>query len=80
MCKISYQDILYNTGHIAKFYSNCKGSIAFKNSESLYCTPVTYIILYINCTSVKQINKIQEKGEILLECWSSQDLSSHIKV
>ena len=60
--------------------NNCEWGVTFKNPESLYCTPVTYIILYITCTSVKQINKVQEKEEILLECWSSQDLSSHIKV
>ena len=26
----------------------------FKNCESLYCTPVTYRILYINYTSIKK--------------------------
>ena len=32
---------------LSKFYDNYKWSI-FKNNESLYCTPVTYTILYIN--------------------------------
>lgn len=32
------------TGDIVKFYSNYKWSITFKNSESLYGTPVTYRI------------------------------------
>ena len=35
------------------FY-NYKWSTTFKNCESLYCTPVTYIILYINCTLIKR--------------------------
>ena len=34
------------------FYNNCKWSIAFKNHKSLYCTPVTYIILYSYYTSI----------------------------
>ena len=29
------------------FYNNYKWSISFKNCESLYCTPLTYLILYI---------------------------------
>lgn len=33
------------------FYDNSKWSITFKIVESLYCTPVTYIILYSNYTS-----------------------------
>ena len=33
------------------FY-NYKWSITFKICESLYCTPVTYIILYISYTSI----------------------------
>ena len=36
------------------FYNNYKWSIIFKSCESLYCTPVTYIILHINYTSVKK--------------------------
>ena len=27
----------------------------FKNCESLYCAPVTYIILYVNYTSKKKV-------------------------
>ena len=36
------------------FYNNYKQSITFKNCESLYiyCTSITYIILYINYTSI----------------------------
>ena len=33
------------------FYNNYKWSINFKNCESQYRTPLTYIILYINYTS-----------------------------
>ena len=35
------------------FYNNYTWSITFKNCESLYCIPVTYMILYINYTSIK---------------------------
>ena len=48
-----YKDILYNTGI---FYNNYKWSITIKNCESLYCTPITYIILYIGYMSIK--NKV----------------------
>ena len=50
--KISYKDILYNTGNIANIYNNYKWSITFKNCESLYYTPVTYVILYSNYASI----------------------------
>ena len=46
--KISYKYILYNTGNIANFYNNYKWSKIFKSCASLYCIPVTCIILYIN--------------------------------
>ena len=40
---------LYNAGNIANvLYDNCKWSITFKSCESLYCTSVAYIVLYIN--------------------------------
>lgn len=39
------------------FYNNYKWSINFKNYEPLYCTPVTYVILYINDTKVKKRKK-----------------------
>ena len=29
--------------------------MTFKNCESLYCIPVSYIILYINYTSIKKL-------------------------
>ena len=34
------------------FHNNYKWSITFKSCESLYYNPVTYIILYINSTSI----------------------------
>ena len=37
------------------FYNSYKWSINLKSCESLYCTAVTYIILYINYTSIKKI-------------------------
>ena len=46
--KICYKYILYNTGNIANFHNNYKWSKIFKNCASLYCIPVTCIILYIN--------------------------------
>ena len=39
-------------------------SITFKNYESLFCTPVTYIILYRNYTSIKKIFKNVKKIKI----------------
>ena len=35
-------------------YNNYKWSIMFKYCESVYCLPVTYIILYINYMSIKK--------------------------
>ena len=36
--------------------------ITFKNCESLYCTPITYIILYSKDTSNKKIKDEDEEG------------------
>ena len=36
------------------FYDNYKWSITFNNCESLYYTPVTYLILYSDYTSKKK--------------------------
>ena len=41
---ISYKDREYSQ----YFYNNYKRKITFKNCESLCCTPVPYIIFYIN--------------------------------
>ena len=57
MCKINYKDILYNTGNTDNIYKTNKWSITFKNSESLYYTLETYIILYIKYTSLKKKKK-----------------------
>ena len=35
-------------------YKKCKQSITIKSCESLYCTPITYIILYSDYTSIKK--------------------------
>ena len=40
-CKISYKDV-------GKYNQYFLMTITFKNCDSLYCTPVTYIILYSN--------------------------------
>ena len=42
MYKISYKNLLCNTGNIANIY-NCKWNIAFKNCDSLFCIPINYI-------------------------------------
>ena len=39
------------------FYNNYKWNITFKNCESLYYTPVTYIVLYIKFTSIGKKKK-----------------------
>ena len=51
MCKNIYKDMLYNIETTANILYDYKWSITLKNCESLYYTPVTYIILYINYTS-----------------------------
>ena len=61
MYKISYKDILYNTGDIARIFIITKWKITSKNCESLYCTIVTHIILYINNN---KINKKRKKKKI----------------
>ena len=53
---VSYKGILHNMGSRAKFCNNTKWSIIFKTCELLYCTPVNYITLYINCTSISKKN------------------------
>ena len=50
MYKISHKNISYNVGHISIFYNNYKWSTTFKNYDSLYCTSITYIILYATIT------------------------------
>ena len=57
MYKVSYKDMLYKMKIELIFYNNYKWSISFKNCESLYCTPLTYLILYINYTSFFKKNK-----------------------
>ena len=42
MYKISYKNLLCNTGNVANIY-NCKWNIAFKNCESLFYIPINYI-------------------------------------
>ena len=59
--KISYKDILDNTGIESMFYNNYKWSITSKNCDSLYCTLVTSIIFYSNYTSIKNKTNKKEK-------------------
>ena len=50
------QPIFHNDKYIGIlpiFYSNYKWRITFKYCESLYCTPIAYVILYIKYTSIK---------------------------
>ena len=46
MSKISYKDMFTTQEIQSIFYNNYKWNITFKNCESLYCTYVTYIMLY----------------------------------
>ena len=53
------------------FYNSYKWSINLKSCESLYCTPVTYIILYINYTSIlKNLIFFPQKGK---KDWGTDD-------
>ena len=56
---MSYRDILYHWGIQPIFYSNYDWSITFKNCESLYFTPVTYIVLGTNY--ILQYSKDKDK-------------------
>ena len=42
----------------------------FKNCESLYCIPVTYIMLYINYTSIEKKKEYLFLGIEALEVWN----------
>ena len=44
---------LQSKGLSRVYYENFKWRITFKNGKSVHCTLETYIILYINCTSIK---------------------------
>ena len=49
MYKLSYNNRMYNTGHIARFYNNYKWNITSKNCES--CS--SYNIVYQIYISIK---------------------------
>ena len=53
---------------LSKFYNNYKWSM-LKNHESLYCIPVTYAILYINCILIfsKGIRAPRKKSRLVSE-------------
>ena len=63
MYKTSYKDILYSTGIQPIFYNRQRWSITIENCGSLCCTPVIYIILYIN------LKKVPFKGSEQSFCW-----------
>ena len=50
------------------FCNNYKWDIAFKNCESLYCTPVMYIIWYINYALIKKNLNSKKKKCSIWEC------------
>ena len=56
-CILHWQVDSLSLSHERSPYNNSKLSVTFKNCESLYCTPVTYIILYINYNSIKNSRK-----------------------
>ena len=45
------------------FYNNYKWNITFKNCDPLYCTPITYIILYSNYASI-----FKKEASVLNSC------------
>ena len=55
LCGRTESDTTEATQQQQQQHSNYKWSITFKNCESLYWTPVIYIILYINYTLIKKI-------------------------
>ena len=56
-CLLHWQVDSLSLSHKRSPYNNSKLSMTFKNCESLYCTPVTYIILYINYNSIKKLKE-----------------------
>ena len=64
---MSYRDILYHWGIQPIFYSNYDWSITFKNCESLYFTPVTYIILYSNYDTTLMTESEEELKSFLMK-------------
>ena len=69
MCKISYKDILYNTRNIASILYEILIDYNLKNCKSPYCTAVTYIILYINYTSIKNKMTTSPEKQYSLMLW-----------
>ena len=63
--KISYKHIVRHGEDSQYFIINCKWSITCKTCESLYCIPVTYIILYINKTSILKDNENFRGGPVV---------------
>ena len=55
--------------------------MTFKNCESLYCTPVTYIILYSNYTSIfkKNFNLEKEKMALWEKAFSQLEIGFRFK-
>jgi len=66
LCITGYKDMFHSTGNIVNFLNHYKWSITFKTYESLYYTPVPYIILHINCTSIHFFKK-RNPQDVL--CW-----------
>ena len=58
---ISYRIYCITRGIQPIFYSNYDWSITFKNCESLYFTPVTYIALGTNYTSIQKRQRQKKK-------------------
>ena len=48
------KDVLHSRGNVASTLEQLHMEYYLKNCESLYPTPITYIILYINYTSIKK--------------------------
>ena len=63
--KKSYKHIVRHGEDSQYFIINCKWSITCKTCESLYCIPVTYIILYINKTSILKDNENFRGGPVV---------------
>ena len=59
------------------FYDNYKWSITFNNCESLYYTPVTYLILYSDYTSKKKRTGVSLPVQCLVPATSSNHTHIH---
>ena len=59
------------------FYNNYKWSVTFSGCESLYCTPITYIILFSNTISQKKL-WLSSKSQVITSAGEDVEKSKQL--